>query len=237
MVADLAQLKSPSSLCLWQDEHSLRASDYFSGHIDLERIPRLYAKQAATVRKLNGASIDVDLSSILRGPDLNVPTAVSPSSRFKPGSAPLQIITSTGSPNGHHSQPQVSSHGSRQIAPASGQSARRRMPPPGLDQPAKKQSKWSPEEDALIIELRGSGMKWEDISKQLPGRSAISCRLHYQNYLERRSEWSEERKDKLAQLYERYTSSLSVLCATTPPSHPLPSPSPAFPFAFACAKF
>lgn len=46
-------------------------------------------------------------------------------------------------------------------------------------------------------------MKWEDISKRLPGRSAISCRLHYQNYLERRSEWDEERKNKLARLYER----------------------------------
>ena len=46
-------------------------------------------------------------------------------------------------------------------------------------------------------------MKWEDISKNLPGRSAISCRLHYQNYLERRSEWDEERKNKLARLYER----------------------------------
>jgi hypothetical protein len=73
-----------------------------------------------------------------------------------------------------------------------------------VDQPpVKKQSKWSPEEDALIIELRGKGMKWEDISKRLPGRSAISCRLHYQNYLERRSEWDEERKNKLARLYER----------------------------------
>ncbi|KAG7103207.1 hypothetical protein HYQ44_017295 [Verticillium longisporum] len=46
-------------------------------------------------------------------------------------------------------------------------------------------------------------MKWEDISKRLPGRSAISCRLHYQNYLERRSEWDEEKKTKLARLYER----------------------------------
>ncbi|KAF3765803.1 hypothetical protein M406DRAFT_234823, partial [Cryphonectria parasitica EP155] len=70
------------------------------------------------------------------------------------------------------------------------------------ESPAKKQSKWSPDEDALIIELRGSGMKWEDISKRLPGRSSISCRLHYQNYLERRSEWDEERKNKLARLYE-----------------------------------
>jgi hypothetical protein len=86
------------------------------------------------------------------------------------------------------------------------------MPTHGGDQPAKKQSKWSPEEDALIIELRGSGMKWEDISKRLPGRSAISCRLHYQNYLERRSEWDEDRKNKLARLYERYSST----CVTFP---------------------
>ncbi len=72
------------------------------------------------------------------------------------------------------------------------------------ESPAKKQSKWSPEEDTKIIQLRGEGMKWEDISKHLPGRSAISCRLHYQNYLERRSEWDEDRKNKLARLYERY---------------------------------
>lgn len=82
--------------------------------------------------------------------------------------------------------------------------AKRLQPAHTAESPAKKQSKWSPEEDALIIELRGSGMKWEDISKRLPGRSAISCRLHYQNYLERRSEWDEDKKNKLARLYERY---------------------------------
>jgi hypothetical protein len=80
---------------------------------------------------------------------------------------------------------------------------KRRLGPHPNESPAKKQSKWTANEDALIIELRGGGMKWEDISKRLPGRSAISCRLHYQNYLERRSEWDEERKNKLARLYER----------------------------------
>jgi hypothetical protein len=73
------------------------------------------------------------------------------------------------------------------------------MGPPNI----KQQAKWSPGEDKLIIKLRGSGMKWEEISKRLPGRSATSCRLHYQNYLERRSEWDEDKKDKLARLYER----------------------------------
>ncbi|KAI9764191.1 MAG: hypothetical protein M1835_007632 [Candelina submexicana] len=80
---------------------------------------------------------------------------------------------------------------------------KRSQPAHPSESPAKKSSKWSSEEDALIIDLRGGGMKWEDISQRLPGRSALSCRLHYQNYLERRSEWDEERKNKLARLYER----------------------------------
>ncbi|KAF4637520.1 hypothetical protein G7Y89_g548 [Cudoniella acicularis] len=87
---------------------------------------------------------------------------------------------------------------------SSGAGGKRSMPAHPAESPAKKQSKWSAEEDALIIDLRGGGMKWEDISKRLPGRSAISCRLHYQNYLERRSEWNEERKNKLARLYEKF---------------------------------
>ena len=70
--------------------------------------------------------------------------------------------------------------------------------------PAKKRSKWSPEEDAKIIQLRGENMKWEDISKHLTGRSPVSCRLHYRNYLEGHSEWDEGHKNNLARLYERY---------------------------------
>jgi hypothetical protein len=78
------------------------------------------------------------------------------------------------------------------------------MPPHAADQPpVKKHGKWSPEENALIIKLRRCNMKWDDISKGLPGRSAISCRQHYQKHLERRSDWDEELKNKLARLYER----------------------------------
>lgn len=75
--------------------------------------------------------------------------------------------------------------------------------PAGQPSTKRPSTKWSAEEDALIIELRGQGMKWDHISKRLPGRSPISCRLHYQNYLERRSEWDEDKKNKLARLYER----------------------------------
>jgi hypothetical protein len=78
------------------------------------------------------------------------------------------------------------------------------MSPHPEESPAKRQSTWSAEEDIILIQLRGKGMKWEDISTRIPGRSHMSCRLHYQNYLERRYPWTEERKDKLARLYERY---------------------------------
>ncbi|KAK3055065.1 hypothetical protein LTR09_004225 [Extremus antarcticus] len=88
---------------------------------------------------------------------------------------------------------------------APGINNKRLAPPHPAESPAKKkQSKWTPDEDASIIELRGNGMKWEDISKHLPGRSAISCRLRFQNYLERRTEWDDEKKNKLARLYERF---------------------------------
>ncbi|KAK5703011.1 hypothetical protein LTR97_003957 [Elasticomyces elasticus] len=88
-----------------------------------------------------------------------------------------------------------------------GPSNKRLAPPhphPAESPAKKKQSKWTADEDASIVELRGNGMKWEDVSKHLPGRSAISCRLRFQNYLERRSEWDEEKKNKLARLYERF---------------------------------
>lgn len=75
---------------------------------------------------------------------------------------------------------------------------------PSSEVPAKKQSKWTDDENRKIIHLRGNNEKWETISQQLPGRSAISCRLHYQNFLERRPEWDEEKKNKMARLYDRY---------------------------------
>lgn len=78
----------------------------------------------------------------------------------------------------------------------------------GADEPAgppekRHHGKWTQEEENIAIELRRQGMKWEDISKHIPGRSAISCRLHYQNYCEKRPEWNEEKKNKMARLYNR----------------------------------
>lgn len=65
-------------------------------------------------------------------------------------------------------------------------------------------SKWSSSESTLLISLKLSGLKWGDISKRFPGRSAMSCRLHYQNYLERKCDFDDEMKDKMSRLYDRY---------------------------------
>lgn len=134
-------------------------------------------------------TVKVDISHLLGASDSNEPPPTRPATTSP---ASLPPITTTEGATSHPA------------AQASGSGGKRSMPAHPSETPAKKQSKWSQEEDALIIDLRGGGMKWEDISKRLPGRSAISCRLHYQNYLERRSEWDEERKNKLARLYERY---------------------------------
>ncbi|TVY13261.1 hypothetical protein LARI1_G009080, partial [Lachnellula arida] len=131
----------------------------------------------------------VDISLLLKAPDSNE-SSPSPTHHTRSSSIP-----SSGIEEGAAYAP---------ANPGAGGSGKRSMPPHPSESPAKKQSKWTAEEDALIIDLRGGGMKWEDISRRLPGRSAISCRLHYQNYLERRSEWDEERKNKLARLYERF---------------------------------
>lgn len=76
---------------------------------------------------------------------------------------------------------------------------------PAKPKPQKRRNiKWTPKEDATMIELRRNGVKWEDIAKQLPGRSALSCRLRYQNYSDKRPQWDEKKKNKLAHLYSRY---------------------------------
>ncbi|GKZ32683.1 hypothetical protein AbraIFM66950_002271 [Aspergillus brasiliensis] len=145
----------------------------------------------------------VDISLLLKPQDeeeaASVTTAPSypPSAIPQPSVAPVLPVAAPASLSSVPPVPQLTSKIPATVP------AKRLQPAHTAESPAKKQSKWSPEEDALIIELRGSGMKWEDISKRLPGRSAISCRLHYQNYLERRSEWDEDKKNKLARLYER----------------------------------
>ncbi|CAP70528.1 uncharacterized protein PODANS_3_5940, partial [Podospora anserina S mat+] len=93
-------------------------------------------------------------------------------------------------------------------------SNKRSRPPSELPTPEK--CKWSTEEDNKIINLRGQGNKWDDISKLLPGRSSVSCRLHYQNYLEQLKR-DEERKNEFARKYERLKSEMWTILAKEMP--------------------
>lgn len=98
-------------------------------------------------------------------------------------------------------KPTPSSSWPKPLAPS-----KRTSPSTDLDEgppPKKSSTKWNTEENRTIIALRGQGMKWSDISSRIPGRTELACRLHYQNYLEKRGDWDEERKNKLARVYER----------------------------------
>ncbi|OHF00405.1 MYB DNA-binding domain-containing protein [Colletotrichum orchidophilum] len=181
--------------------HSLQKLPFLGGVEQTEKLARVY--RAHDTRPyptyLGGQTVTVDIASLLKAPDSDE-SSTAPPQHTRSSSDPSATATTAATAPVSGLPP----YGPPPVAPGLAVSGKRAMPPHVAESPAKKQSKWSPEEDALIIELRGSGMKWEDISKRLPGRSAISCRLHYQNYLERRSEWDEERKNKLARLYERY---------------------------------
>ncbi|KAJ6439675.1 Homeodomain-related protein [Purpureocillium lavendulum] len=197
-VAELAQLKSQTLLCLPRAEPLFdvvpNSSDVGLHRGSCAPAPSQAPSRFAGTRRL-GQAFNVDIGSLLKRSDSNESPAYTQQQPRPPPVPPSTVLAPV------HGQ--LPAQVAQPAASGPMPNARRNMPPLASDQPVKKQSKWSQEEDSLIIELRGSGMKWEDVSKRLPGRSAISCRLHYQNYLERRSEWDEERKNKLARLYER----------------------------------
>ncbi|KAK6081263.1 MYB DNA-binding domain-containing protein [Seiridium cupressi] len=178
-------------------------------------VPKFLLSSTPAPPRSSGVCVDADFYGAPRellslgsttAPDSNE-SSVSPAPQHNhPASAPPPAVATTtaAAPAG----PPLYAAPTTRLGPTPGPpslvfSGKRRMAPHASESPAKKQTKWSPDEDALIIELRGSGMKWEDISKRLTGRSSISCRLHYQNYLEKRSVWDDEKKTKLARLYDR----------------------------------
>lgn len=150
-----------------------------------------YSPQGPTsAASMQGGPVLPAISELHRHQDPGPP----PPPQFRPlySGAPVNSMIPQGSTGSNGSPP------SQMLKRATSQT------PLPEESPAKKQSKWTPEEDNLTIELRGQGMKWDDIAKGLPGRSSISCRLRYQNYLEKRAVWDEEKKNKLARLYARY---------------------------------
>jgi len=67
----------------------------------------------------------------------------------------------------------------------------------------RRRQKYSASETKKIGSLRGSGMKWEDIGKELD-HSAHSCRTHLRAYVKDLSGWDDGRRTHLAREYERY---------------------------------
>ncbi|EGX93387.1 MYB DNA-binding domain protein [Cordyceps militaris CM01] len=183
-----------------------------SAAINFRRVSKSGFRKSTPARA-SRTTITVDIASLIKREDSDESKILSADSNRPPVfSSAAQPAPMLAQPMSHGPPPlasQMSHHQMPRLPPRGGSSSsRRQLPPQGVEQypqqPVKKQSKWSADEDAIIIELRGKGMKWDDVSKHLPGRSSISCRLHYQNYLERRSEWDEERKNKLARLYDRF---------------------------------
>ncbi|KAG5914614.1 hypothetical protein E4U61_005529 [Claviceps capensis] len=63
---------------------------------------------------------------------------------------------------------------------------------------------WTSEEHDLMLTLKGavSDKTWQEISDHLPGRTVISCQVHYNDVLRRG--WGYEEENKLARLYESH---------------------------------
>ncbi|KAL8670106.1 MAG: hypothetical protein Q9168_005333 [Polycauliona sp. 1 TL-2023] len=62
---------------------------------------------------------------------------------------------------------------------------------------------WSDADGEKLVKLRGANTKWGEVAKHFPGRTDTACRLRYQNYEEKKHDWTEEKKKSLAVLYER----------------------------------
>ena len=71
-----------------------------------------------------------------------------------------------------------------------------------LDAP-KTMATWTQSEDELLLKLRGSGMEWAEIQEQLLGRNAFSCRYRYENCLDKKHTWDEDKKNEFARAYGR----------------------------------
>lgn len=76
--------------------------------------------------------------------------------------------------------------------------------------------KFSPEEDEklrLLVEKQGP-KKWDQIAKEMPGRTGRQCRDRYKNYLVPgffNGQWSEEEDKLLLEMYLQYGSQWSKL--------------------------
>ena len=55
---------------------------------------------------------------------------------------------------------------------------------------------WTKEEDDLCVSLRMEGMKWQDISARLPGRSAGTCSVRFSTFHSDLRDLSKQRREE-----------------------------------------
>ncbi|KAJ5704354.1 hypothetical protein N7536_000043 [Penicillium majusculum] len=70
---------------------------------------------------------------------------------------------------------------------------------------------WTAEEDKKLMCLRNKGLTWTAISKELPGRTHLACRLRMQNYLSRPYEWTGNKQTWVAESYDRQKPELCLV--------------------------
>ena len=97
------------------------------------------------------------------------------------------------------------------LIPAPGSKRTASTSPQESRQASKKPTRqWSNADSDELLRLRNDNMKWEDIARHFPNRTSTACRLRYQNYLERKYNWTDEKKAKLARLYDRYVAQIII---------------------------
>ncbi|KAL9000249.1 MAG: hypothetical protein Q9188_005719 [Gyalolechia gomerana] len=107
-------------------------------------------------------------------------------------------------------QPGFGGQASRLIPTSSSKRTASTSPQESRQANKKPTRQWSKSDSEELLRLRGDNMKWEDVARHFPGRTSTACRLRYQNYLERKYDWTDEKKAKLARLYDRSSSSAVI---------------------------
>ncbi|KAG6153588.1 hypothetical protein E4U11_006922 [Claviceps purpurea] len=64
-------------------------------------------------------------------------------------------------------------------------------------------SPWSGDEEAILLAKHREGIKWKDISSDLPGRTHRACSGQYHHLLTRCGGWSPELQNRLCKEYDR----------------------------------
>ncbi|KAL8750966.1 MAG: hypothetical protein Q9199_006740 [Rusavskia elegans] len=140
-------------------------------------------------RSFSGPSVEADLR--VRKSPTTSPTSCFPPSAFGTASLVARRSSVTGPPTSIS----IPASSIKRTALTSPQESRHASKKPTRQ--------WSDADSDKLLKLRGSNMKWDEVSRHFPGRTPTACRLRYQNYLEKKHNWNDEKKKSLAVLYER----------------------------------